>query len=129
MSEKSYVSMETKICEVCGHEYNTDAILLNKRLKENMDRTTCTGGGLCEDHQKLFDDDYIALVEISNNNTDGVHSIKQENANRTGRICHIRRKVATDIFQIDIKDDLVMMFVDSDTISKLEEMMEPSDEE
>ena len=43
--DKSHVSMERRVCRVCGREYDTGAILLDRRLKKSMDRHTLTGGG------------------------------------------------------------------------------------
>lgn len=34
---KSWVSLEQKICAVCVQQYDSGALLLNKRLSESMD--------------------------------------------------------------------------------------------
>jgi hypothetical protein len=62
MPEKSYVSMEQKKCLVCAKDFDSGAILLDRRMRQSLDRTTLTGWGLCPEHQKLYDDGYIALV-------------------------------------------------------------------
>jgi len=61
---KSYVSMERKKCGVCGKDYDSGSILLDRRLKESMERHTLTGWGMCEEHQKLKDAGYIAIVGV-----------------------------------------------------------------
>ena len=63
MNDKSHVSMEQHVCLVCGVAFDTGAILLDKRLRASMERHTTTGWGLCAEHQKLADDDFVALVE------------------------------------------------------------------
>ena len=51
MQDKSYVSMEEKVCPVCGIKHNHDCgILLDRRLIESMDKTTVTGYGEREEH-------------------------------------------------------------------------------
>lgn len=86
MSEKSYVSLEQRVCVVCGHKFDTGSLLLDKRLRASMERHTLTGHGLCPEHQKLFDDGYIALVEC-----DDAHK-------RTGTILHMRRTKFNELF-------------------------------
>ena len=63
MNDKSHVSLEQHVCLVCGTAFDTGAILLDKRLRASMERHTTTGWGLCAEHQKLADDDFVALVE------------------------------------------------------------------
>lgn len=52
MSEKSHVGMETNQCVVCGKEYETGAILLDKRLRASLERRVCTGLGVCDKCKK-----------------------------------------------------------------------------
>lgn len=124
---KSYVSVEQKVCQVCGTVYDTGSILLDTRIRngklvDSMDRNTVTGYGLCEEHQKLFDEGYIALVECSNTNTR--NTLTQANAIRTGNIVHLRREVAQRIFNTDQPADLPMVFIEIGVIEKLKAMME-----
>lgn len=63
MSDKSHVSLEQHVCLVCDTAFDTGAILLEKRLRQSMERYTATGWGLCPEHQKLSDDGFVALVE------------------------------------------------------------------
>lgn len=127
---KSHVSMEQKQCIVCGAAYNTGAILMDTRIRngklmESMERNTITGAGLCEEHQKLFDDGYIALVECDN--TSDQQRLRPENANRTGNICHIRRSLADQIFNIKISESLPMVFIEVGIIEKLQDMQMESE--
>lgn len=63
MNDKSHVSMEQRVCLICGSAFDTGAILLDKRLRQSMAHHTVTGWGLCPEHERLFKDGYIALVE------------------------------------------------------------------
>ena len=126
-NSKSYVSLEQKICNVCGVVYDSGAVLLDTRIRkgkliESMERNTITGYGLCEEHQRLFDAGYIALVECSNTNTKS--TLSQENANRTGNIVHLKREVASHIFNTEQPANLAMVFIEIGVIDKLKAMME-----
>lgn len=118
-----YVAMGQHICRVCGHAFDSGEILLHRNLRSIPKNARVTGWGLCPEHQKLYDDGYIALIEAKNppNGT----TMHLEDANRTGRLVHIRREVAIDIFNIDIPEKLELMFIEPGVIEKLEEMMKP----
>jgi len=60
---KSHVGMEQKVCPVCGTAFDTGTILLDKRLRNSLERKTVTGWDLCPEHAKLWKKGYIALVE------------------------------------------------------------------
>lgn len=124
MSDKSYVTMEQHQCIVCGHLFDTGALLLDKRLKKTFERHTVTGNGLCPEHQKLFDDGYIAFVEISNETKSS--TLQPEEACRTGRIAHVRRAVAADMFNVPIGNE-PLAFVEKDVIDFLEKIQHPDD--
>src|SRR2546427_5891346 len=92
MNDKSHVSMEQHVCLVCGVAFDTGAILLDKRLRASMERHTTTGWGLCAEHQKLADDDFVALVECDPQRSGSPNgSVKPEQAYRTGRLAHLKR--------------------------------------
>jgi hypothetical protein len=124
---KSHVSLEQKQCMVCGIIYDSGAILFDTRIRngklmESLEHNTVTGYGLCEEHQKLFDDGFIALVECSNTNVKD--TLTQENAIRTGQICHLKRTVANDIFNVALPKDLPMVFIEVGVIEKIQAMTE-----
>ena len=122
MSDKSYVTMEQRVCQVCGIEYDTGTILLDRRLRPTFNHTTTTGWGLCREHQSLFDEGYVAMVGVdeakSRKQTDG--NIKPEDAHRTGSVAHIKRDVARRLFNMSIPDNLPMMFCEEAVIDKLQ---------
>lgn len=123
MTEKSYVSTERRICIVCGAEYDTSALLIDKRLRASLQRHTVTGWGLCSTDQQLFDAGFVALVEFdparSGIPPDCVN-LKPEQAYRTGMLVHLRRDVAAHVFNVPIRQDLPCVFVEPGLIQKLE---------
>jgi len=116
--EKSHITLEQKMCIVCGKEYDTNALLLDRRLKPVFDMHTTTGYGLCKEHQEKADADYIALVECdpSKSMTSG-DKMKTENAHRTGRLMHIRKTVFEKVFNTSV--DGSMCFIDIETFEKI----------
>ncbi|WP_161961946.1 hypothetical protein [Xanthomonas campestris] len=51
MNEKSHVSMEQRVCPVCGSPHDTGSILLDKRMRARINEKTIVGRGLCPEHQ------------------------------------------------------------------------------
>src|SRR5690606_24370178 len=91
MNDKSHVSLEQHVCLVCGSAFDTGAILLDKRLRQSMERHTVNGWGLCPEHERLFKEGYVALVECDPQRSGGAPSsgsMKPEQAYRPGRLAH-----------------------------------------
>ena len=123
MTEKSYVSMERRICIVCGAKYDTNALLFDCRLRADLDRYTVTGWGICAKDQKLYDDGFVALVEIdaakSGDPPDG-SLVKPEQVYRTGMLAHLRRDLAAQVLNIPVQQLRLCMFVEQGVIQKLQ---------
>lgn len=120
---KSHVGMEQKVCPVCGQAFDTGTILLDKRLRNTLERKTVTGWDLCPEHAKLWERGYIALVECDPEKskfTGG--TIKPEDAYRTGRIAHIRKAAAKRIFNVEMTSPVA--FVEPGVVDALEKMQE-----
>lgn len=122
MGEKSYVSMEQRVCRVCCQTYDTNSILLDKRMRPSMERNTVTGWGLCPEHEKLFNEGYIALVEAKSPSIACSH-LTPDKADRTGVVVHIRRGVACQIFNVAIPENLDMLFVEVGVVDKIKAMV------
>jgi len=113
--------MEQHICAICGQTYDTGSILMDTHLKNRFDRNTVTGTGLCEEHQKLADDGYIALIEI--NNDSACIKVSLEDANRTGRVAHIKSEAFSRMFNTPLdKSSLPMAFIEPKVFEELEEL-------
>lgn len=121
MSNKTYVSIETKICPICGvaHSHNT-FVLLDKRIRNTLDPKTCTGYALCEEHQSLLDEGYIALIGA--NNDSNSDTVKMEEADRTGSLVHLKHNVFNDMFNMELPDSTPFIFVEEQVIEMLKEL-------
>ena len=129
MNDKSHVSLEQHACLVCGIAYDTGSILLDKRLRASLERHTTTGWGLCAEHQQLFSDGFVALVECDpqrSGKPSGADRLKPEQAYRTGRLAHLKRDVFASVFSVPIKADQACVFVEPGVIEKLQAMVAPA---
>lgn len=117
---KSYVSLEQKICSICGHEHDTNAILLDTRLKDSMEKHTITGFDYCEQCQEKIDEGFIAMVEVSN--TDPGHKLKQSEAFRTGNLLFLKRELFDQIF--NVKTSSPMTFVEPAVVKYLQSLIQ-----
>jgi hypothetical protein len=117
---KSHVSLEAKVCPCCGHKFQTNSILLDKRLRPSMKPETVTGYQNCESCQGKFDEGYLGLVEA----LDPVHGtrITVDSANRTGRIAFLKKSIAAQVFKIPLRENMEFVFVDQKVIKALEGM-------
>jgi hypothetical protein len=110
----SYVKIADKVCPICGvvHQHNAE-ILLDKRCRDikTDDNGNCiTGYSLCENHTKLHEEGYLALIVILNPVGDIVH---MDEAVRTGEMIHIKRGALTELTGSDAPpEDVSMVFID-----------------
>ena len=110
---KSYVGMGFNACPVCGIKHS-EAVLIHKRMKEVLTKVEFLGWAMCPEHQKLKDEDYIALVEVTN------QPKNLADADRTGNIAHVRSSAWPNIFNAPLPDQ-GLAFVEVGTIAKLQE--------
>ena len=122
MNDKAYVSMEQAVCPVCGCTFDTGSILLDRRLKNSMERHTTTHMEMCPEHNKLFNEGYIALIETTSQpGANGL--LKQENALRTGQLCHVSRRMWDHVFDVEAPEGGIV-FVEPGVIDKLKGMVD-----
>lgn len=118
---KSYVSMEANVCIVCTEQFDTGAILLDRRLRESMEPKTTTGWGMCPHHEALKDDGFVALVAcdeaksglLDNGNVDPAE------AWRTGVIAHLRKGAFAEVFNVPVPDGM-LVFCDEEVIAAIQ---------
>ncbi|HBN9817938.1 TPA: ATPase [Pseudomonas aeruginosa] len=127
MNDKSHVSLERRVCLVCGTHFDTGSVLLDKRLRASMERYTTTGWGLCAEHQKLFDDGFVALVECDPERSGSPGDrLKPEHAYRTGHLAHLKRHVFAEIFNVQLAADQACVFVEPGIIERIQTMVAPA---
>jgi hypothetical protein len=124
--------MEQHLCVVCWEPCDTGSLLIDERLRNSFDPKTVTGlHGLCEEHQKLYDDGYFAMVEVSNPENTSGDVLKNQDAERTGRIIHIRFEVAERLFNQPVQKKggkyLPMSFISTEAADKLQQMSSAAD--
>lgn len=117
---KSHVSMGHEVCPIC-YEHHSEVILLDKRLRNTLERKTVTGISLCPKH-KAMQAEYVALVAVSNHGAS--RSLKPTDATPTGVYAHVRRSVAAQMFNITIAGDMPMVYVDPEVIEMLKAQAE-----
>lgn len=112
---KSHVGMGFHLCPVCGHKHD-EVVLLDRGLRNSLEKENFLGWSLCPEHQKLFDDDFIALIETRNS------SNNLKDADRTGNLAHVRADAFIQVFgQTPPPGKLV--FVEEGVLAKLEGMI------
>jgi hypothetical protein len=129
MNDKSHVSLERRVCLVCGTAFDTGNILLDKCLRASLERHRSTGWGLCDEHRRLFDEGFVALVECDperSGKPTGTDRLKPEAAYRTGRLVHMKREVFTGVFNVPLAADQPCVFVEPGVIEQLQGMVAPA---
>lgn len=118
--EKSHVGMETKICLVTGKEYETNSILLDKRLRKILDPKNVTGWGISPEVQEKFDEGYIVFVGVDADKSRVINNrITPENAYRTGKVAYLKKEVAKNILNVNPQE---VNFAEDDFFDMLEKM-------
>lgn len=129
MNDKSHVSLERRVCLVCGAAYDTGSILLDRRLRASLEHHTTTGWGLCAEHERLFAEGYVALVECDPGRSGSPKDrLKPEEAYRTGRLAHLKRDKFAAMFNVPVAADQPCVFVEPGVIERLQAMAQPAAE-
>ena len=117
--DKSFVSMERKICMITGKVYETNSLILDKRMRDRFDQYTTTGFGICPEAQENIDKGFCAFVAIDHDkselNENGTYS--PEGVYRTGAVAFVKYEAAKEMF--DVKVNRVMNYCDEEVIIAL----------
>ena len=114
---KSHVTIEQKMCPITGNVWETGELLFDKKMRNKFENNTITGYAFSPEAQEQLDKGFVALVEVNeekSKNTNG--KAKMEDAHRTGRLCYLKREVATELFGNQIQD---MNFLVEDQFERL----------
>ena len=96
MTQKHSIAMGYTVCPVCGCKNDGKEVLIAKRGTPFTDSHVATGYELCPRDQEKVDNDYLPMIEC----TDESHSIQE--ANRTGNIYYIKRDKWSVFFKSEI---------------------------
>lgn len=121
MTIKSYVSMEQHQCPVCGAIHETGGLLLDKRMRNVLDKYTVTGLSLCPEHQAKVDEGFVILVEVSNAGRKA--TLKPHEAGHTGNVAYLKKEIFNEVFDLPAPDEGVG-FIDTEVFSQLNTMAE-----
>lgn len=137
-SNGSPIGIRTAVCTVCGKTHETNEILIHKNLKNvfpSSGKAKPDHYELCEEHRKLFNDGYLALVGIDPEKSEfGPEDvILPSNAHRTGHVVHMRRKAFLGVFNVpnpvDSKgNDLPFVFVEDAVINHVQKLAKEAEE-
>lgn len=92
---KSYVSLERNICPICGFEFDTGSIIMDKRLKNTLDHSMMTGYSYCPECNEQIGKGFTALVEEDEELREGNRPY------RTGRIMFLKKEDVSKVFVYD----------------------------
>jgi hypothetical protein len=87
--------MEQKICPCCNETFDAGTILLDRRLKNSMERYTVTGFHLCPN---CYKEGFILMVEIDDPLDNKI--ITPQKVHRTGKIAYIKKETFSKIFNV-----------------------------
>lgn len=123
---KSFVTLETKRCIICGKDYDSGAILINKRLYDRFEMHTCTGfGDPCNDCTEYLlggEHGRIALVGVDETKSKmkpADTELKQQDACRTGEISFLDKWAWQHIFTTPMPRG-PMVFLSNEAIAAVE---------
>lgn len=121
---KSHVTLQRELCLVCGKEYDTGAILLDRRLQPKFDMYTTTGYGLCNEDKSKYEAGFIALVVVDKNKSigSGDGKMKMEDAHRTGEVIHIKKDALLRLFPQPVNTP--MIFIEEEVATKIKKWYE-----
>ena len=127
--EKSFTTLEQKICIITGEKYDTGALLMDKRMSKTFDMHTTTGWGISPEYQEQIDKGFIIFIGIDSEKSDVLPNgnIKPEGAYRTGEIIQIKEEAAKNIFNIEKFHPF--NFVDQEVVKHLQKIYEQSQKE
>ena len=119
---KSHVSIEKKQCPICLVTHDKDCgVLLDKELKNTLEKETVTGFSFCESCQELKDQDYVALIELKSSPSKDELNVRESCHLRTGVIAHSPRLALKSILNIPIPEDDIM-FVQLGVIQQIQQI-------
>lgn len=126
---KSFMTIESKVCPVTGKQWETGAILIDRRLMDRFEKDTVSGWGISPEVQEILDGDggRIAFVEIDPGKSEALPNgnVTPEGAYRTGTIVYLDKGSAVGMFGNGILDH-PFVFAEPALIQKLKEIQDES---
>lgn len=117
---KSHVSMEQNVCPICRETFDTGAILLDRRLRDSMERHTTTGASICPACITQSEDGWIALVGADGPTRNG--KLKPQDAVYTAEYLWVKRYVADQLFDVSL-DTHPFVYLEPAAIERVKEII------
>lgn len=112
---KSHVGLGYSYCPVCL-QVTDEVVLLDKRLKDTLEKDNFMGWKPCSVHEQQFNEGYIALIETTSNNPSQLND-----KGRTGNFAMIRKEEFDQVFNIATTSKIV--FIDPEVFKHLQEIV------
>ena len=128
---KDYVGIESKICPACAKRHDT-GLLMDRRLRNTLERHTVTGWELCPEHKAQIAGGYIILTEIDPEKSTQAGMASQPNNMdpssvwRTGTIMALKKEAFEQVFDIPAPPG-GLVFVEPGVTQALMRMAHPDD--
>ncbi|CAB4158838.1 hypothetical protein UFOVP708_27 [uncultured Caudovirales phage] len=112
----SICAMEQHQCPVCLAIFETGGLLIAKNINKGFaERHALTGHSFCPEHQKLSDEGFIALAELTREPRRGEEPLSVP---RTGVIAHVKESAWPHIFSVPVPPNRLCL-VEVGVIDKL----------
>jgi hypothetical protein len=112
--------MEQNICPICRVTFDTGAILLDRRLRDSMERHTTTSLSICPDCTTQSEDGWIALVGANGPVQDGL--LKPQDAVYAAEYLWVKRYVADQLFNVPL-DTHPFVYLEPAAIERVKEII------
>jgi hypothetical protein len=112
------------ICIVCGKTHG-GSVKRHRKLRDQFEMKTPGNWDMCDEHKKLHQEGYIALVEAiqpSHTLQEDGEIIAGGDPHRTGKVIHVRYELAEQLFQTAIDRSLPMVFCLPDVATRMADM-------
>ena len=111
---------EPKLCAICGKVEGDGADKIDPTLCAQMFELKKPNEhwGLCAEHQKLYEENYVAIVEIAEPDS-SVPGNDLSVVHRTGKIIHVKRELLKHLYDTSIDLTIPMVFCTPDVSKQI----------
>ena len=119
--------MGQHVCLICGETHDSGEILLDKRLKNSLERTTVTGHGNCSTCDERIADGMVAMIGADESKSKKLRNgnLDPTEAYRTGELIWLKDTVFAQVFDVPVPPQSIC-FVEGEVIKMLTEKLQHS---
>ena len=122
MADKTFVTLEQKVCVACHAVFDSGDLLLDKRVRPVFDKKTVTGYDWCPTHKAKKDEGYLFLIGIDATKSNQPYTPRT--VYHTGGIAMIREDAWSKIFSEPMPPQVMekrLCYVDNATLDYLQQ--------